>query len=325
MAGNEKARTACGFECPICGGRCCTGSAGSSGLCFLHDPDLPPGERADRARARGYESLADCLRARAAEGAPLHGLRLAHAALDGAVLSGADLRGADLPEALLTNSRLDGARLGGANLYNADLRGARLAGAELTDACVDWADLRGARGLRAEDCRRIRPTVPGFRAIKRMFQDADDRDGASEFAFREKRQQRRNLWAERGRWFRSAAGVRLFGRWLIHCGLEVSCGHFESYLLPLIWSVMIIVCCGFVYAAGQGIEPSIERGAPVTERRIDLNEAVYFSAVTFTTLGYGDYRPRPGPWRLVAGAEAFAGAFLISVFVVTLAHRYVVR
>ncbi|MFW6158808.1 MAG: potassium channel family protein, partial [Planctomycetota bacterium] len=154
---------------------------------------------------------------------------------------------------------------------------------------------------------------------------ADARDGASEFAFREKRQQRRELWAARGRWFRSAVGLRLFGQWFIHCVLELACGYFESYVLPLVWSVTIIVCCGFLYAVGQGIEPSAGAQDPPASSRIKLNDAVYFSAVTFTTLGYGDYRPRPGPWRLVAGAEAFAGAFLISVFVVTLAHRYVVR
>ena len=43
-------------------------------------------------------------------------------------------------------------------------------------------------------------------------------------------------------------------------------------------------------------------------------DAVYFSAVTFTTLGYGDFRPES--WaRAVAMAEAMLGAFFMAVLV----------
>ena len=41
-----------------------------------------------------------------------------------------------------------------------------------------------------------------------------------------------------------------------------------------------------------------------------LFECVYFSSVTFTTLGFGDVNP-VGPLRLLAGAEALTGLVLI--------------
>ena len=41
-----------------------------------------------------------------------------------------------------------------------------------------------------------------------------------------------------------------------------------------------------------------------------LFECVYFSSVTFTTLGFGDVTP-VGPLRLLAGAEALTGFMLI--------------
>lgn len=41
-----------------------------------------------------------------------------------------------------------------------------------------------------------------------------------------------------------------------------------------------------------------------------LFECVYFSSVTFTTLGFGDVSP-VGPLRLLAGAEALTGFMLI--------------
>jgi voltage-gated potassium channel Kch len=41
-------------------------------------------------------------------------------------------------------------------------------------------------------------------------------------------------------------------------------------------------------------------------------EAVYFSTVTFTTLGYGDITLTP-PWRLLSGIEAMNGILLFGV------------
>ena len=46
---------------------------------------------------------------------------------------------------------------------------------------------------------------------------------------------------------------------------------------------------------------------------------MYMSVVTFTTLGYGDARPR-GASQLVAGAEALAGLVLAALFVTSLAR-----
>lgn len=48
---------------------------------------------------------------------------------------------------------------------------------------------------------------------------------------------------------------------------------------------------------------------------------LYFSGVTFTTLGYGDFRPQPGVSRLIAWIEAFIGAFMIALFIFTFARK----
>jgi hypothetical protein len=50
---------------------------------------------------------------------------------------------------------------------------------------------------------------------------------------------------------------------------------------------------------------------------------LYFSTITFTTLGYGDLYPSPeGFYRQLAMAEAVAGGCLMALFVVCLAKRY---
>ncbi|MGK0441311.1 MAG: voltage-gated potassium channel Kch [Pseudohongiellaceae bacterium] len=48
---------------------------------------------------------------------------------------------------------------------------------------------------------------------------------------------------------------------------------------------------------------------------------MYFSVVTFTTLGYGDLTPSSGVSRALAAIEAFAGSFTIALFVVVFVKK----
>ena len=48
---------------------------------------------------------------------------------------------------------------------------------------------------------------------------------------------------------------------------------------------------------------------------------IYVSVVTFVTLGYSDFRPFKGWGRILAGSEAFIGAFMMALFVYTFTRR----
>jgi hypothetical protein len=65
------------------------------------------------------------------------------------------------------------------------------------------------------------------------------------------------------------------------------------------WTVLIhlaeIAAWAAYYAVGGGMP--------------DLDAALYFSAVTYTTVGYGDL-VLPAPWRLVGGIEALTGILM---------------
>lgn len=50
--------------------------------------------------------------------------------------------------------------------------------------------------------------------------------------------------------------------------------------------------------------------------------AVYFSVVTFTTLGYGDLTPKPGLGQFCAGVEALLGFVLLSLFLVCVVRKF---
>ncbi len=111
-------------------------------------------------------------------------------------------------------------------------------------------------------------------------------------------------------------GVRLlpelvFGRLLF--------GYGERPVRVLVASALIIVLCAFFYSQPGSL---VHRQGD-TEQSFLFLQGLYFSTITFTTLGYGDLYPAAqGLCRQVAMAEAVAGGCLMALFVVCLAKRF---
>jgi hypothetical protein len=80
------------------------------------------------------------------------------------------------------------------------------------------------------------------------------------------------------------------------------------------WAMLILVNTALVVFALHTLEIVVWAGAyqalmPVNELA-SFEETVYFSFVTFTTLGYGDITLSEG-WRLLSGIEALNGILLV--------------
>ena len=104
----------------------------------------------------------------------------------------------------------------------------------------------------------------------------------------------------------------IFGRLLF--------GYGERPTRVLVAGLMIIVVCAVFYANyGKVCYRSDEQ---CTE--LSLMDGLYFSTITFTTLGFGDLYPDKDnlTTRSVAMAEAISGACLMALFVVCLAKRF---
>lgn len=82
--------------------------------------------------------------------------------------------------------------------------------------------------------------------------------------------------------------------------LVVMAVAFAAHLLEM--AVYGLAMYGLIHGAGLGTLS----GAPHTT----LESCLYFSAETYTSLGFGDLTPQ-GPVRLLAGAEALNGLLLI--------------
>ena len=56
---------------------------------------------------------------------------------------------------------------------------------------------------------------------------------------------------------------------------------------------------------------------------LDVLDSLYFSAVSFTALGYGNWVVEPIGWVKVLGAiEAFLGIFMMALLLVTIVRRW---
>lgn len=99
-----------------------------------------------------------------------------------------------------------------------------------------------------------------------------------------------------------AAGLVAILEWIRHRANRVA-GRFwpTAWMLVRIagWTVLLhliqIACWSFYYSSSNALP--------------DLASAFYFSAVTYTTTGYGDL-VLPKEWRLVGGVEALTGILM---------------
>jgi len=264
---------------------------------------------------------------------------LSNAKLTGADLSLANLENASLVKADLRGAELYGANLSGANLFGADFRGARLYGVSLTGA----KNLRYARfdetvveevigdrlvreGKYSEALESYNRAIDVYLLLKKLFAEQGIYEAASRYSIGE--------WRVRGKIQRIAhkaigASVEVFLpltarfgkrwlafleghlRWLANRFLWYTSSYGESPGRVFLTTLLVVFVYTFLYwvlGAVEGAESFLEN--------------LYFSVVTFTTVGYGDYVPKPG-YHLLAGSEAFLGAFMMAFFVVVLSRKVI--
>ncbi|MFH1752582.1 MAG: pentapeptide repeat-containing protein [Candidatus Omnitrophota bacterium] len=248
--------------------------------------------------------------------------------LVGADLSDSDLTGADLSYADLTKAKLKGTRLWNANLRGAKLVEADLSGADLWKANLFntrlWrACLTDVKGLtknnfRCADGKFMSPckaheagyisAEETYRNLKRYFIVEGRYNDASWASFKEKTMEKMRLFKQRDPAYIPIALMGLL------------CGYGEMPIKIVVSSLCIILSYAFVFY--------LLKMAVVASGSMPLGfgDYLYYSIVTFTTLGYGDIVPKAVlSFRLLAASEAFFGAFLMGLFIFTLARKYSAR
>jgi hypothetical protein len=131
-------------------------------------------------------------------------------------------------------------------------------------------------------------------------------------------------------------------KWLWSCFLNVLYGYGEKPERVIFSAITIIIIFAFVFMNfGIDANPQLDtipkynilkelfigiRYGDLLVRLKDISleqikNCLYFSTVTFTTLGLGDFRPIEDWGRIFVGLEAFIGALMMALFVYTFARR----
>lgn len=305
----------------------CSEPAGESGLCYWHDPKID----------KSSDDVKDRIEQWARDGKPLDGFQLARTNLNDINLvnkghkEGYKCRDADFYRADLTEAHFFGLDLRGTSLMKTKLRGANLHCAQLENCNLLGADLTNARLETINWGIMLKQEKRAYEALEKCNRnEAVGLCQEAEEVCRNIRKQceRQGLFETAGYFFKKEMTYRRyqmprtsFKRWFSK-SVDIFCGYGESPLRVVIFSILFILCCAFAYfilgtAAQNPIYPNATGVIAVI---LEMLNAIYFSVVTFTTLGYGDISPI-GLARFIAAFEAFIGSFTMALFVVVFVKK----
>lgn len=271
--------------------------------------------------------------------------------LSDAEFHGADLHDADCTDAVARRTDFTYAILHDTVLTRADCRGATFTSAllyetVLTDTRINSQTTFYDPEATFYDSITFRPAVvyeenpltsedlPGdihplkaaewvYRRLEKLHEENALSEDARYFHISKEEAQRKYQW-ESGEYIRSAVSKL---QWHVT-------GHGESIRRIFGSAAILILICGGLYPFAGGFESSSTGAAyrfhlPPTEfsRTAILDgiatflQSIYFSVITFTTIGYGDLYPT-GAWsKVLVGFESLSGAILIALFVFVLGRR----
>lgn len=168
-----------------------------------------------------------------------------------------------------------------------------------------------------------------WRFIKQVCQETGYYQQAGECFYRERCA---HFWQRfRGPNYEKLTEIGKIGRWFLWFRLlpefllgRLLFGYGERPIRVLVAGGVIIFLCGLFYSSGAA-HLAFQYGLEGSQQsdHLQLWEGLYYSTVTFTTLGFGDIYPAADRLtRMVTMLESLAGACLMALFVVTLSKRF---
>jgi uncharacterized protein YjbI with pentapeptide repeats len=230
---------------------------------------------------------------------------------DGAVISSGTFEDAELRHVTFRDVDLSNIFTTGASLEEAYMSEARwgkpLRGPLGKKVLVKEEAIAEVEGTRDA----IKRAEAAHRNLKESYKNEGDYAMAGEFFIREMALRTRALFMDKE-----------YVAWLANKIVSGLCGYGERPARVIFWWLAFVFVFGTIYFSGQLIAPSDGSGIDYSTWGGFLT-CLYFSVVTFTTLGFGDIQPVTDAGRAVAGVEAFTGAFMIALFVLVLGRKMI--
>ena len=157
---------------------------------------------------------------------------------------------------------------------------------------VSWSSLKDALVIDGPTYVKL---IKNFRELE-QFEDADD--AYYQYRFESTKQKE---------WSLSKLG---------DVSMQFLCGYGVKPQLAIVWGVFVILVFTLIYWLRNGIRRLKDEDE---DNRVSFGDALYFSMVTFTTVGYGDWYPTD-KYRKFVMIEGLLGWLLLALFLVTLAN-----
>jgi len=307
----------------------CHNEASTSGYCYWHDASIDKSGPEVKAQLESY----------AKAGGILRGLKLMRANFEGIdLVNHHNKQGYDF-----SHSDLYRANLKGAHLFNIKFFKTSLMKADLRDANLNCADLQQANmlgvkwtGSKFENVKIGAKLIQEYSAKtsrkKGNKQDAIDNFEQAEEIYRDLRKhaEHEGIFTMSGDFIQKELTMRRFQlpkysrKRILSKVIDLFCGYGEAPLRIVGLSIGIIFFCALLYTfTGLNYQEEIlsyDSQISFGENFSLFLSCLYYSVVTFTTLGYGDFTP-VGISRGIAAIEAFTGSFTIALFVVVFVKK----
>lgn len=219
-------------------------------------------------------------------------------------LSHSEFKTATLHNCNLKNTNLSGASFRGASLTNCDFTEAEIKDMILDSTVVDEKTTFGKK-LKSEIEKNFHFASIEYKQIKEMYKNSSLHSYADKYHHKE-------MVAKR-----KTDPIKNPIRALNYIFGDLLCKYGTSFIRVMFWSIIFMIACALAYQIGDSI---LFQNSPT---HTTFADAMYFSIVTFTTLGYGDYHA-VGWVRFLAASESFIGAALMALFTVIVA-RHIIR
>lgn len=244
-----------------------------------------------------------------------HGYRLINSDLYRANLKNAHLFMLDL-----SGSSLMKADLTKANLHYANLEGCNLLGANFTNAKIEhvnWGN-QITQEQQAQQATSLENKIDLYQQAEEIYRNlrqTAEQQGLFEIAGRFFQKE----MVMRRRQLKPYSAKRMFSKLV-----DIFCGYGESPARVILFSLILIIIFATLYffsgLSFSGDSLAFDKNSSLWENIKIYFSALYFSVVTFTTLGYGDLAPI-GVARALAALEAFLGSFTLALFVVVFVKK----
>jgi uncharacterized protein YjbI with pentapeptide repeats len=269
--------------------------------------------------------------------------------LNRAAFAEADLTDADFSNADLREANLESALLSRATLFGADLRGARLSGALLGDVRVDDStrflghaesdrvpNPHSIKAMRSRPCCVYDPRYESdgqyedadkaksvYRALEELARKAARPQLQARCFIRRQDLQKRDYKQAAARADSLETRIIAGARYTRAKVARATLLYGESPWRVIGYSIGIILGFALLFPVGGWMKP--DGGTPITYTQIysdplELLNAVYYSTLTFTALGFGDFKPI-GFGRALTTIETGLGAVLVALLVFILGRR----